>query len=309
MELLKTTQFNYTEKEASLGVKPDIRIYVPHAATVDEFRRIYPSLYNKVIQACPTSEEDLINFWVLESDIFAYEFAMIVAQKVRDILHPTLKPKIEVVSSTLLRGLVDVNRKIKFSLWNIFDFDEYPDLVQELNFLHQMTVRKVLDLMTGTKIGREIHTLSPINPTHDVIVRPDNVLERLDSYSRTDGERANNDIVCKLQGTNEINVGDKVSILNMKRIFDQFGIKLGFSEKFHAGPEYISPVIAKEVEDVGGSYVISDFTKDNGSKEKPGDEDFCLWNLTFEKVGLDKITVPYAMALVDDYLRLVRNNQ
>lgn len=298
MESIKRTQLGYTIAEAEKGVEPHLRIYVPHGAPVSRFEMLYPDIYKDIIKAAPSSEDELRDFWVLESDIFSEELALFTARKIRQILEPSFDIRIEILSVNLLRGIVDINRKTYCAVWNTFEKESFGDLYERILAIHTQTLKEMKRILQKTHICREVHTMSPRRPSTIVTVTPETVNERIEAWRNLVGEDLSIDIISKLEGTDELNVGDIPAIINQKKKLELFGYKVGLSARYHAGKDYYSPVWAKTVD----SYVATDFPKNYGSKEQPGEKDFILWQLTQDLQRLESLAVPYALSIIDDIL-------
>jgi hypothetical protein len=296
MSVLTVKHFGISTKEVKGGAEPKVKIYTPHGTSIEKFQRHYGNIYKKLLQSVHCTEDELRNFLILESDIFSEQ----ISEFICELLWDEYGISSELIMSNLLRGLIDINRSLLDAIWHIFIHGKNTELMNILIELYQLSLVMIEEHLKKARVSREIHTMSPLVPKSEVEVSPNNIPERLEAWNINDGELLPTDIICKLLGTNVINVGDKSSILNQKKRLEEAGFDVGLSQRYHATPSYISPHWARIVK---GPHCILDVTKDLGSEEKPGDEDFCLWTLTAKEEDMKAIALPIATALAEDYLR------
>lgn len=281
---------------------PDIQLYIPHGATVETFQAQFSELYQQLIQAIPEDEETIRSFWTLEGDEFSSQLAKKISTKVYEILRPNYpEVSVEVVTVDVLRAIADVNRLISIAICNTFDFSRHSALHHDLKVLHSETLYQLQRVLGAKHVSREIHTMSPLVPNREVIVTPDTIRDRLDAWSMNSGEILATDLICKLEGSTTISVGDPTSVLNLKERLEAYGFPVGLSERYRANFNFMSPQLATTL--LTKNHVILDATKNQGSKQQPGDDDFLLWRLDYDDDRLEHFALPIALSIVDDFLR------
>lgn len=146
--------------------------------------------------------------------------------------------------------------------------------------------------------------MSPLVPKEKILVTPYNIPERLAAWNVYEGELLPIDIVCKREGTNQINIGDKDAILAQEKILIENNFQVALSGRYQPGHDHMSPVIAKMLADLGVPHFIIDIPKHLGTLTKPGNKDFCLWKLKPNHDEMYSIATQLAKSIAADHDRL-----
>jgi len=145
----------------------------------DPFLNEFP----EILDAVPVDEEILIQYCKLERDFGAPELTQGIAEKVATT-RPATRIKIAHVETP--RGILDGNRwDPKDGVREIFDKTEHETLFEKLaKLLKQIRseIDEILKTLNPNGVFIDIHTMAPFNRHKVVNVKPDKILEYLDSY-------------------------------------------------------------------------------------------------------------------------------
>src|SRR5690606_19219906 len=98
--------------------------------------------------------------------------------------------------------------------------------------LHQETLTEVQQLLQGSPICREIHSMSPLHPLNNQEATFSTIPERIAAWSMSDGKRIKSDIVCKKEGVEGISVGNPLEIYRLAQLLEDHGVSVGISERY-----------------------------------------------------------------------------
>jgi len=288
---------------------PHLIIHCPHGATVDDIITRDPALWDQLVKAAEASglsEHDLREFINIEADVFSFELAHALAEKIR---HEIQDIRIQIIKVCVPRALVDMNRNEDHCLGKVFHFDEYPELVKRLKDIHQeifeglQTAFVSLEGCPGIEPSGtlfEIHTMGPVTPI-DVPISPETLHERLRIWKQMGGEPRQIDII------DEMEEDGKRWFFSDKEICDE--LQQAFRERAvrnlpYWGRPYLLSYHWSQLVD---SHVVLDFPKHELSRERlDGDERYPIENLTMDEHKVHKVSETLARVLVPILRRRMR---